>query len=80
MASQQYVVDLKERTILCEYIRCYHEYTEYDQFDSQFTTLNNLSGNLERIKDSDLIYKSFNLFKQCKWPIRFNSKFVARFN
>lgn len=70
----------KENEIIKRYISYHHEYYEYDQFDSntQLLQINNSQINLNFIQNEQIIYKSFNLFPKAKWPIRFDSKFVAR--
>jgi hypothetical protein len=40
--------------------------------------LPSLDVNLYTVSNEELIYKSFNIFNNPLWPIRFHSKFVAK--
>lgn len=64
--------------ILKNYLQYYYEYYEFDQFDSTFETLPSLDVNLYTVSSEEIIYKSFNIFHNTLWPIRFHSKFVSR--
>jgi hypothetical protein len=71
----------KDIYILKEYLKHHHDYYLYDQFENSFELLPSISNlNLSQISDESLLYKSFNLFSKAIWPVRFNSKFVARLN
>lgn len=67
-----------ELNILKNYLQFYYEYYEFDQYDSTFEILPSLDVNLYTVSNEELIYKSFNLFHNSIWPIRFHNKFVAK--
>lgn len=67
-----------EAAILKNYIQAYYEYYEFDQFDASFETLPSLDVNLYSVSNEELIYKSYNVFSNSIWPIRFHSKFVSK--
>lgn len=65
-------------TIIKDYLVAQNEYYESDQFNQNFSLLENFDVNLSFIEDVSLILKSFKLFPKAIWPIRFNSKFVSK--
>jgi len=73
-------LERRDKELLKKYVTYKHEYFESDQYGPNFALLENLNVNLERVVDESIIFKSFELFKNAKWPIRFNTKFVARIN
>lgn len=67
--------------ILKTYLKHHHDYFQYDQFEGSFELLPAITGiNFTQLVAEDLIYKSYNLFSKALWPIRFDSKFLARLN
>lgn len=64
--------------LLKDYVRCHYEYYEFDQFDISFKQLDSINVNLENVVSEECIYKSYDLFRKCLWPVRFSSKFNAR--
>jgi hypothetical protein len=64
--------------IMKSYIKYYHEFYEYDQFDDGFKLLPSLDVNLSTVTDDAILYKSYNLFKGCPWNVRLGNKFSAR--
>ena len=60
------------------YVQFYHEYYEFDQFDSTFERLPNLDINLYTVNNTDIIYKSLDIFKGSIWPVRFHQKFASK--
>ena len=59
----------------------HHDYYQYDQFQGDYELLPSIFGiNYSQIPEEDLIFKSYNLFNKALWSVRFDSKFIARFN
>lgn len=64
--------------VMRTYVQCYHDYYEYDQFDSSFELLPSMDINMYTVSNDESIYKSWNIFKGGIWPIRFHSKFTSK--
>lgn len=64
--------------VLRNYAQCYHEYYEYDQFDTTFELLPSLDVNLYTVGNEEIIYKSWNIFRDCNWQVRFHSKLASK--